>query len=115
MSYDERLAYRIRRVLAGDAEEITERKMFGGICFMVGGAMCCGVLGRDLIVRVGADRHREALAQPHTRVFDFSGRPSRGMIYVGPEGVNTEAALKQWLDRGLASLRLSRMANLPVV
>lgn len=104
MSYDEKLASRIRRVLAGKAEEVSERKMFGGICFMVRGAMCCGVLGPDLIVRVGAERYADALAQPHARVFDFTGRPSRGMIYVGPDAIRTRAALEQWVDKGLAFL-----------
>jgi hypothetical protein len=104
MSYDEKLASRIRRVLAGRAGEITERRMFGGVCFLVGGAMCCGVLGRELIVRVGAERQRDALARPHTRVFDFTGRPSRGMIYVGPAAIRTRAALEQWVGAGLASL-----------
>jgi TfoX/Sxy family transcriptional regulator of competence genes len=102
MSYDERLASRVRRVLANSAGPITERKMFGGICFMVGSSMCCGVLGPDLIVRVGAGQHEEALKQPHTRVFDFTGRPSKGMLYVGPDAIRTDAALKTWIRKGLA-------------
>ena len=104
MSYDDQLASRIRRILAFNAEDVSERKMFGGVCFMVGGAMCCGVLGQDLIVRVGADQHEVALAQPHTRVFDFSGRPSRGMLYVGPEAIRTQSALQKWVARGLGFL-----------
>lgn len=104
MAYDEKLASRVRRALEGRVEELTERKMFGGVCFMVDGAMCCGVLGPDLIVRVGAERHAEALAQPHTREFDFTGRPARGMVYVGPEAIRTRAALQRWVDSGLAFL-----------
>lgn len=105
MIYDQELAVRVRRILAAAGEELTERRMFGGICFMVGGAMCCGVLGPDLIVRVGAEQHEAALARPHTRVFDFTGRPSRGMVYVGPEATRTPAALEEWVGMGLAFLR----------
>jgi TfoX/Sxy family transcriptional regulator of competence genes len=102
MAYDEYLANRVRRVLTTRDAEVTERKMFGGISFMAGGTMCCGVLNRDLFVRVGPDQRQEALTQPGTRVFDFSGRPSSGMIYVAPEAIPTTAALEQWVDRGLA-------------
>jgi TfoX/Sxy family transcriptional regulator of competence genes len=101
MSYDEELAARVRRELVGQPDEVVERRMFGGICFMVGGAMCCGVLRDELIVRVGADGHEDALAQPHTRVFDFTGRPSTGMVYVAPEAVRTQTELRQWVEKGL--------------
>jgi len=78
--------------------------MFGGICFMVRGSMYCGVIGPDLIVRVGRDHCEEALAQPHARVFDFTGRPSRGMVYVGPAATRAASSLERWLERGLASV-----------
>lgn len=100
MSYDEALAARVRRLLAPHG--VTERKMFGGICFLVGGAMCCGVLGDELIVRVGAEGHAAALGSPHARPFDFTGRPSKGMVYVAPAGVRTVAQLRRWLGRSEA-------------
>lgn len=102
MGYDEKLADRIRAVLAKADKLPLERKMFGGICFMVDGAMCCGVLNDDLIVKVEREKHDEALAQPHARPFDFSGRPMKGILYVGPKGTATAAQLKRWIDRGLA-------------
>lgn len=102
MAYDEALAARVRRELDTAGEEVVERRMFGGLCFMVRGAMCCGVLRDELIVRVGPDRHDEALAQPHTRVFDFTGRPSRGMVYVEPAQTRTADDLARWVRMGLA-------------
>ncbi len=108
MSFDEALAARVRRLLAGAPQTVTERKMFGGICFLADGAMCCGVLGSDLIVRVGAERHAAALGSPHARPFDFTGRPSKGMVYVAPEGVRTAAQLRKWLERSEALSRSSR-------
>ena len=66
MTYDEKLADRVRRVIAR-RERITEKKMFGGLAFLLGGRMCCGVLNDDLVVRVGPARYKEALAQPHAR------------------------------------------------
>ncbi len=75
--------------------------MFGGVAFMVNGHMCCGLVGEDLVVRVGAEEHEQALSQPHARAMDFTGRPMRGFVYVGPTGYRTKAALKSWIKRGL--------------
>ena len=102
MSYDETLAARVRRILSRGKHDVVERKMFGGLCFMVDGAMRCGVLKRDLVVKVGPKRQAEALAQPHTRVFDFTGRPSAGMVYVEPDGTQTDTQLRSWIRQGLA-------------
>lgn len=101
MSYDEQLAARVRTALAG-RPDVAEKRMFGGVCFMVNGAMRYGVLRADLIVRVGAAHYAEALAQPHTRPFDFTGRPAKGMVYVSPEGIRSDAALAGWIQRALA-------------
>lgn len=100
MAYDEALAERVQRVLA-DAPLVSEQKMFGGLTFMVGGNMCCGVVGQDLMLRVGPQAYEEALAEPHTRPMDFTGRPMVGMIYVSGDGCSTEASLRSWLDRAL--------------
>ena len=100
MAYDEELAGRVRRALAG-REDLSEKKMFGGIAFMLRGNMGCGIVRDDLMVRVGPERHHEALAQPHARPMDFTGRPMRGMVYVTPDGCRTDSDLKRWLELGL--------------
>ena len=100
MAYDEELAERVRRALAG-RKGLSEKKMFGGIAYMLRGNMCCGIVKDQLMVRVGPERHAEALAQPHARPMDFTGRPMRGMVYVTPEGCRTDEALKRWVEQGL--------------
>ncbi len=103
VSYDEVLAARIRRVLSARSD-VVEKKMFGGLCFMVSGAMCCGLIKTDLIVRVGPTHQAEALAQPFTRPMDFTGRTSKGVIYVDAGGARTDAEVMKWVDRALAFL-----------
>src|SRR5438552_19054443 len=95
MAYDEQLAARVRACLE-DRPDVVEKKMFGGLCFMVRGSMACGVLKDDLIVKVGKQGHEAALARPHTRVMDFTGRPMIGMVYVAPEG-SRGAQLGKWV------------------
>jgi TfoX/Sxy family transcriptional regulator of competence genes len=100
MAYDEGLAERIREVL--DSQDgVTEKKMFGGLAFMVRGHMCCGVSGDDLMLRVGPEQYDDALMQPHARAMDFTGRPMKGFVYVGPEGLASDEQLEAWLGRGL--------------
>lgn len=102
MAYDEDVAARVRAAFADADVLTTERKMFGGLAFMVGGHMTVGVLGDELMVRVGKDAFEEALAQSHARVMDFTGRPSAGMLYVAPDGFADDVSLRTWVDRGLA-------------
>ena len=100
MAYDEGLAQRIREVL-DDLPALVEKKMFGGVGFMVQGNMACGVNGSDLIVRVGPERYEEALTQPYARVFDFTGRPMKGWVMVAPGGHETDEALADWVQQGV--------------
>ena len=97
MAYSEELAIRIRAALA-DREDIVEKRMFGGIAFMVGGSMACGIVGDDLMARVGPDAYEAALARPHARIMDFTGRPLRGFVLVSARGIRTAAALKTWVE-----------------
>jgi len=99
--YSEKLADRTRAALVA-SRDLEERKMFGGLAFMVNGHMCCGIVGEDLMVRVGPDLYQSSLAQPHTREMDFSGKLLRGMIHVGSAGLATEHELGQWVQRSLA-------------
>lgn len=78
MPFNEELGERIRECFESSFE-VTERKMFGGLAFMVGGHMCCGVIGDDLMVRVGPDDHDRYLALPHARPMDFTGPPDEGL------------------------------------
>lgn len=98
MAYDEELASRVRAALAA-RPGVTEQKMFGGISFMFAGQICCGVLKDDLVLRVGAEGIDEALAQPHVRPFDFSGRPAAGMVYVAGDALTSDQALEAWVQR----------------
>jgi len=101
LAYDEQLAERIRTILAS-VDAVSERRMFGGIAFMVGGNMACGVIGDELMVRVGADGHDDARREPHVRVMDFTNRPSRGMVYVGVPAITSDADLERWVSRGVS-------------
>jgi TfoX/Sxy family transcriptional regulator of competence genes len=100
MAYDERLADRVRGVLLADAG-LTERKMFGGLAFMLDGHMCCGIVGDELMLRLGVDGADAALARPHVRPMDFTGRPMAGMVCVAPEGLGG-VALRRWVERARA-------------
>lgn len=101
MAYDERLAERVRAVLGG-RDDLREQKMFGGVAFMVGDKMCVGVTNDDLMVRLGAGEQEDALKRPHVRPMDFTGRPMKGFIFVGAEGVKTKRQVQTWVDRALA-------------
>ncbi|MEQ9618552.1 MAG: TfoX/Sxy family protein [Deltaproteobacteria bacterium] len=97
MAFDEKLAGRIRKLL--EERNGTEKKMFGGIAFMLSGHMCCGVLDDQLMARVGPDRYESALDEKHVRVMDFTGKPMKGYVYVGPGGCRSDKDLKKWVGR----------------
>jgi hypothetical protein len=100
VAYDDQLADRVRAAL-GEQPHLTERKMFGGLAFMLGGHMCCGIVGDDLMVRVGPDAYQQALSKPHARPMDFTGRPLKGMVYVAPAGLRTAKSLGGWVKLGM--------------
>jgi len=100
MGCDEKTADRVRRILSRRAD-VVEKKMFGGLCFMVNGRMCCGLTATTFMVRVGPKRHAEALSQAHARPMDFTGRPLTGMVYVDRLGIRTPQALAKWIQRGV--------------
>src|SRR5687767_7264078 len=100
MAFDEFLGGRVRTALSARSD-VAEKQMFGGLAFMVAGNMCVGVIGDDLMVRVGPAGDADALAEPHARPMDFSGRPMKGYVYVAPAGVETEAMLTAWVERAV--------------
>jgi TfoX/Sxy family transcriptional regulator of competence genes len=99
MAYDEALAERVRRLLA-PREGVSERKMFGGLAFMVDRNMACGVLGDELMVRLDHDDAERALGEEHVRPMDFTGRPARGMVYVASAGIAADPDLASWVEAG---------------
>jgi len=101
MAYDEGLAQRVREELI-HKPGYEEKKMFGGIGFMLLGNMACGVISEDLIVRVGPDRYDESLAEPHVKEFDMTGRPMTGWVVVSPEGTRADEDLLSWVECGVA-------------
>lgn len=100
MPYDENLAARIRRLLS-TRQDIAERRMVGGISFLVDGGMACGVTGDGLMVRVGSAALERTLAEPHVRSLEFAGRRLAGFVCVDPQAFPTDAALAAWVQRGL--------------
>jgi hypothetical protein len=104
MAFDEGLGERVRTLFDG-APDVTERRMFGGLAFMVAGNMACGIIGDDLLVRVTRDEYDTVLALPHVRQMDFTGRPMRGFVVVDAEGVAEDDDLTAWVDRGVDVVR----------
>jgi TfoX/Sxy family transcriptional regulator of competence genes len=100
MAYDEQLAHRIRSIL-DPVPGLVEKKMFGGVGYLVGGNMACGVNGDRLIVRMSETDYQDALLQPHVHVFDMTGRPMKGWVTVAPSGINSDQDLRGWVERGL--------------
>jgi len=101
MSFDETLAARVRKGLSRSSG-VTERSMFGGIAWMLDGNMFVGIVKDELMVRVGPDAHEAAVAEPHARMMDFARRPMRGYVFVASEGLQTDASLAGWVERGAA-------------
>lgn len=100
MAFSEELAKRIRKALEG-RRRLEEKKMFGGLVFLFHGNMCCGVMGDELMVRVGPGFYEKALAFRHVRPMDFTGKPLRGFAYVTAEGIASDSDLASWLKRGV--------------
>jgi len=99
MAYDEKLAARVRRIL--DRNDIEEKRMMGGLTFMVGGHMCCGVTGFDLMVRLGEKGAAEAVKEARVRPMDFTGKPLKAFVFVAAGGIGTDGALRSWVGRAL--------------
>jgi TfoX/Sxy family transcriptional regulator of competence genes len=100
VAYDEKLADRVREIVQESADPV-ERKMFGGVAFMVGGHMCVGVINKNLVLRLGGDEGAVALKNPSVRPMDFTGRPMKNFLYVSPKATKGEKDLRKWIARGL--------------
>ena len=101
MAYDEQTAERVRRLLSARSD-VVEKQLMGGMCFMVGGHMCCSVSSRGgLMVRVGPDAYPAMLREPHAAAVEMRGRSMAGYVRVAPEGYSSGAGLKKWVTRGV--------------
>ena len=101
MAYDEQTAGRVRKLLSV-RPDVVEKKIMGGLCFMVTGHMCCSVSGKGgLLVRVGSEAHPLMLGEAHVQPMEMRGRIMTGFVRVAPEGYRTEAALRKWVKRGV--------------
>ena len=99
MAFDEGLAQRVSELLA-DHPYATQKKMFGGLCFMISGNVCVAVMGEGIVVRVGPPNYAYALTLPYTREFNFTGKPMKGWVMVDAQGLAEDEDLAQWLERG---------------
>ena len=104
MSYDKGLAQRVREIVE-EEPGYDEKKMFGGICFLIDGNMACGILHDDIIIRVGIDNYEESLRLPNTRIFDITGKPMRGWVLVSSEGHESDEDLTEWVQKGIKYAR----------
>jgi TfoX/Sxy family transcriptional regulator of competence genes len=100
MAFDEKTAARIREILL-ESGDVDERKMFGGLAFMVKGYMACGVIDDELVARLGPERAETALEKEHVRPMDFTGRPMKGYVFVGGPEIQAEAKLRKWVGATL--------------
>jgi TfoX/Sxy family transcriptional regulator of competence genes len=100
LSYDPAAAERVRQLVSGRSD-VVEKKMVGGLSFLVNGNMCCGITGKALMIRVGAESREQALREPHVRPMLFAGRASSGFICIEPDGYAADDALADWVRRGL--------------
>ena len=100
MAADEKLAAALRAALAKRAD-VVEKKMFGGLTFMVAGHMCCGATASDLIFRVGPERYAACLKERHARPMDITGKPIKGMLFVAPEAAANAKEVAKWTDWSL--------------
>lgn len=101
MAYDEALAGRMREIL-GKTRGVTEKKMFGGLCFLLNGNMIGGVLKDELVVKIGKEIHERIGNPKHVRPFDFTGKAMMGIVYVGPQGLKSKKDLAKWIEWGKA-------------
>src|SRR5438067_2723041 len=100
MAYSESLALRVRQVL-GPRRNVAEKKMFGGVGFLLNGNMCVGIWKNSLIARIDPEIYEDALKEEYVRKFDITDRPMKGWILVEPDGIESDDQLRKWIDRSL--------------
>lgn len=110
MAYNEKLADRVREELVS-TRKVEEKKMMGGLTFMVNGKMCVGILNDDLMLRISPDEYVQALERKGCREMDFTGRPMKGFVFVSPEGTKTKKDLAYWTSLALAFNKMAKASK----
>jgi TfoX/Sxy family transcriptional regulator of competence genes len=100
MPFDNKLANRVQKILE-KVEGLSEKKMFGGLCFLINGNMALGLVNEDLMIRVEPESYDKLLSQPYVRKMDFTGKPLKGFLYVGPKGTESDKDLRKWVLKGV--------------
>lgn len=102
MAYDEHLADRIRKELQKKHIMFMEKKMMGGLTFMINNKMCVGIVKNDLMARIGEDNYESALKKPGCKPMDFTGKPMKGYVFLEPSGIDMDQELEYWIDLSIA-------------
>jgi TfoX/Sxy family transcriptional regulator of competence genes len=108
MAYDEKLAGRVREIIADTYKNIEEKKMFGGLCFMVNGKMCVGVEQERLMLRIDPEKYNDLIEKEGCRPMDFTGKPMKGFVFVDKEVLQTKKQLHYWIDLALEYNKIAR-------
>jgi TfoX/Sxy family transcriptional regulator of competence genes len=108
MAYNEKLAVRVREMLGGPSKKIEEKKMFGGLCFMLNDKMCLGVESERLLVRVDPEKNDELLKKPGCVPMNFTGKPMKGFVFVNIDVLNTDKKLQYWVDLAIEYNKIAK-------
>ena len=108
MAFDEKLASRVRELISSQDKKTEEKKMFGGLCFMVDDKMCIGVEAQRLMVRIDPGKYEEAMTKEGCKPMDFTGKVMKGFVFVDAASVTTKAKLEYWVNLALAYNKIAK-------
>ena len=111
MAYDEKLADRVRELIAEEHKDVEEKRMFGGLCFMVDDKMCVGVEKDRLMVRLDPAKYDEAMEREGAKPMDFTGKVMKGFLFVDIDAVNTKKKLQYWIDLALEYNKVAKASK----
>ncbi len=111
MAYDNHLAERITRIFEDKKLNTEEKKMMGGLCYMLDDKMCCGIVKNELMARIGPDKYEEALQMPGCNEMNFTGRPMKGYVFIDGDAIDTEDQLEYWIDLCIAFNPLAKSSK----
>ena len=111
MAYNEQLANRVRQLIAKTHDDVEEKRMFGGLCFMVDGKMCVGVEQERLMLRIGVENFEEAITKEGCQPMDFTGKVMKGYVFVDIDALNTKAKLEYWMGLALDFNKIAKASK----